>query len=535
MKRGKWSLQNTIIFLVFIVVLLSLLVTELLISNLVSSTVEEDQSEKATNVARMVAINPTIIEALNGERDETEIQPFTKKMKSVTNVQFIVVMDMNGIRKSHPDKNQIGKHFMGGDEGPVLEGKEHVSISKGTLDHSLRSFTPIKNNHGDQIGAVAVGINLDNVEKAVGESRKNIYIGSLFGILMGIIGAVVLARYIKKILLGLEPIQISRLVEERNAMLDSVREGIMAVDHDSKITLVNKSALSIFKKAGLHHDPIGQDVNTYMMSTSHLSNVIQTGKAELDEEQEINGVHIMVNRVPIALNNKIVGAITTFRDKTEMRQLAEQLTGVQLYADALRAQSHEFMNKLHVILGMVHMKYYDQLTQYVNEAVNHKNNEITYVSRMMRDPVIAGFLIGKLSYAREAGVELHLTCEQPIPQSDDPEIKHELITIIGNLINNSIEAVTESSIKRVDVDFEYADDILTIKVRDTGIGMSGVEQDKLFQKGYSIKGEDRGLGLHLISQAIKKLEGEINLSSKPGKGTIFNVYIPYKGQEESHD
>jgi two-component system, CitB family, sensor histidine kinase MalK len=341
-----------------------------------------------------------------------------------------------------------------------------------------------------------------------------------------------LARYIKKTLLGLEPIQIARLVEERSAMLNSVREGIIATDQDSRITLVNKSALSIFKKAGLDDQPIGKDVNTYM-STSRMTNVIRTGKAELDEEQEINGVILLVNRLPIFLNKKTVGAISTFRDKTEMRQLAEQLTGVQLYADALRAQAHEFMNKLHVILGMVHMKNYDQLSEYISETVDHRSNEINFVSRMMRDPVLAGFLVGKLSHAREAGVELHFSSESPVPKPQDNEMVHELITIVGNLIDNAIAAVMDCPIKKVEVVLEYADDILTIEVSDTGTGMTEEEQNKVFQKGYSTKGKNRGLGLHLVTQSINKLEGEFIISSKPGQGTEFIVYIPYyEGEEE---
>ncbi|WP_338450301.1 DcuS/MalK family sensor histidine kinase [Niallia oryzisoli] len=525
MHRGNVSLQNTIIFFVFTVVFISLLITEILISQLIADTVENSQSEKAGNVARMVALSPLVIEGLNGQRDESDIQTFANKIKSATNVEFVVVMDMDGIRKSHPDSSKVGKHFRGGDEGPVLQGKEHVSISKGTLGDSLRSFTPVMDD-GKQIGAVAVGITLEDVEKAVDKSRKGILLGIGLGLFIGIIGAIVLARYIKKILLGLEPIQIARLVEERSAMLNSVREGIIATDQDSRITLVNKSASSIFKKAGLDDQPIGKDVNTYM-STSRMTNVIRTGEAELDEEQEINGVNLLVNRVPIVLNNKTVGAISTFRDKTEMRLLAEQLTGVQLYADALRAQAHEFMNKLHVILGMVHMKNYDQLSEYISETVDHRSNEINFVSRMMRDPVFAGFLIGKLSYAREAGVELHISSESPVPKPQDNEMVHDLITIVGNLIDNAIDAVIDCPIKRVEVVLEYADDILTIEVSDTGTGMTEDEQNKVLQKGYSTKGQNRGFGLHLVTQSINKLEGEFIISSKPGQGTEFIVYIPY--------
>ena len=534
MRKGRWSLQSVIIIFVCVVVTLSLLITDLLISSRIALQTEKGQAEQARNVARMVAHSPLVIDAMNGERDERDIQTFANEMRKVTNVYFIVVMDMNGIRKSHPDSKEIGLQFRGGDEGPVLKGKEHQSISKGSLGPSLRSFTPIKDATGKQIGAVAVGISLANVDKAVAKSRTGIFIGTLFGILIGVLGAVILARYIKKILLGLEPFAISKLLEERSAMLQSVREGIVAVDQESNITLVNRAALKLFDKAGLKDNPVGINIEEYM-STTRLTDLLKTGKPELDEEQNINGMTILTNRVPVIVGNKVVGAIATFRDKTEMQVLAEQLTGVRTYADTLRAQAHEFMNKLHVILGMVHTGHYEKVVEYISETVDHRNSEIGFVTNKIKDPVFAGFLIGKLSYARETGVELSVSCAQPLVQPAVSDVTHELITIVGNLVDNAIKAVTDSPVKKIAVGFEYGDDILTIEIKDTGTGMSEVLQNQIFNKGFSTNGENRGLGLYLVSQAVKKLEGELILSSKPGKGTVFTVYIPYEGVGTEND
>lgn len=531
MKKGKLSLQSVIIIFVCLVVAFSLLITDILISSRVASGTEQSQAEKARNVARMVAHSPIVIDAMSGKRDQKEIQTFANEICKVTNVYFVVVMDMNGIRKSHPDPKKIGKRFVGGDEGPVLKGHEHVSISKGSLGPSLRSFTPIKDSSGKQIGAVAVGISLDNVQKAVYKSREGIFIGTVIGVLIGIIGAVILARYIKKILLGLEPVAIAKLLEERSAMLQSVREGIIAVDQESNITLVNRAALKLFEKAGLPKDPIGTNIEEYMPST-RLSELIKTGTVELDEEQDLNGITILTNRIPVVVENKVVGAIATFRDKTELQVLAEQLTGVRNYADALRAQSHEFMNKLHVILGMVHMGYYEKVENYISETVNHRKNEIGFVTKKIKDPVLAGFLIGKLSNSRESGVELTVSCEHHVPLPADSDTTHELITVVGNLIDNAIDALQNCEVKKIEVGFDYADEILTVEVKDTGMGMSEELQNQIFEKGFSTKGENRGFGLYLVAQAVKRLEGELILSSKQGKGTVFAVYIPYKEEGE---
>lgn len=534
MKKGKFSLQVIIIIFVCIVVALSLGITDLLISKRITSSVEDTQKDKALNVARMVSLSPQVIGALEGNVDQKEVQVLTNQIKEKTNVNFVVVMDLKGIRLSHPDANRVGSHFKGGDEGPVLEGREYVSISQGTLDLSMRAFTPIKNEDGKQVGAVAVGISLDNVTNAVHKGRMGIVIGTLIGILIGVIGAVVLAKYIKKILLGLEPFAIAKLLEERSSMLHSVREGIIAIDQEGKITLVNRAASKLFKRAGLEENPMGMNIEVYLSETRLIS-VLKSGQTELDQEQNLNGVTILVNRVPVIVEHEPVGAIATFRDKTEVQVLAEQLTGVRNYADALRAQAHEFMNKLHVILGLVRTEQYDSLAKYVNETVNHRETEMEFVTKKVQDPVLAGFLIGKLSFARESGASLSFDCASTLPKPENLEITHELITIIGNLFDNAMEAMAESPNKKVDLKLDYAEDILTIEVKDTGIGMTKSLQNKILEKGFSTKGESRGFGLYLLEKAIKKLEGDLIISSKPGKGTNFAVYIPYIAEDEQND
>ena len=231
-------------------------------------------------------------------------------------------------------------------------------------------------------------------------------------------------------------------------MLYSVHEGIIAVDKNLTITLVNKSALRIFTNIGLSDNPVGMKLTDYL-PFSKLDRVLKTGKSEKDEEIAVNGVTLLTNRAPLIVNKEIVGAISTFRDKTEVHQLAEQLTGVRIYAEALRAQSHEFMNRLHVILGMVRMEFYDELMDFINEIVDHRVNEVSYVTKNIKDPVLAGFIMGKLSTARENKVEMKIDNETIIPKPSEDHVTHELITIIGNVIDNAIEAMSEMKEKKL--------------------------------------------------------------------------------------
>ncbi|MFD2923094.1 DcuS/MalK family sensor histidine kinase [Halobacillus naozhouensis] len=533
MPKPRFKLSTIILLLVCLVVLVSLLITDLLITDSTSKNIHDQLEEKAAIVSRTVAESQVVKKGLQGEVDQDKIQEYAMTIQEETNVLFVVVMDMNGIRKSHPEPDRIGRHFVGGDEGRVLQGEEYISSSTGTLGKSLRAFTPIYDQNQNQIGAVAVGISLQAVQDSIQQSHKRVIIGSIAGVLVGIIGAIFLARYIKNSLFGLEPHAIARIHEERNRMLHSVREGIIAIDKEATIVLVNKSARQIFQKAGLmDQEPVGMKINDFLPGTM-LQHVLDEEITELDEEQTINGVSIITNRVPLVVQDQVVGAIATFRDKTEVNQLAEQLTGVQMYADTLRAQSHEFMNQLHVLLGLIKMEDYEEVNHFISKLVHHQAHEVGNVTRHIKDPALAGFMIGKMSAARESHVHLSIECETEIPQPKDPENTHELITILGNLIDNAIDSVWESIQKQIDVRLSYIDELLTITVMDTGSGIPEDKQEDIFHKGVSSKeGNHRGFGLYLTKQSVEKMEGSIDIESNSEHGTTFTLIIPFEAGGE---
>ena len=533
-EKNLFSLQTIIAVFACIVVALALLVADVIINDKISEHAELSASEEAIEIARIVANSPLIIESLSGKRDEKEIQAFTEKILSISEVRFITVMDMNRIRKSHPNPEKINQYYEEDDVNPVFDGKETTSVNKGSLGISLRAFSPVFAPDGKQVGAVLVGIMTESVQEEVENSREGIYVGVGVGMLVGVLGSLVLARKIKKILFGLEPFAIAKLFEERSAMLHSVREGILAVDKESRVTIVNEEAVRLFEQAGIRGNPVGNKVDEYVPNT-RLQKVLETGEAELDQEQDINGIIILTNRVPVIVSGEIVGAIATFRDKTEFRNMAEKVMGVSIYAEALRAQTHEFMNKLHVIQGMVRMEYYDRLNHYVNQIASNYQVEVGSVVRKIKDPVLAGFIFGKLSLAREVGVTITVSEESFLPEAAETEVVHELITIIGNLLNNALDAVKDSPVKCIKIDFSWENDILTIEVSDTGPGIKEEEQSEIFVKGYSTKGPNRGIGLYLTGRSIERLGGQIAVISEAGHGALFRVIIPYWSKEEYFD
>lgn len=532
----KLKLSTIITALVCLVVLVSLLITDLLFHTTIKTTIEDNLEERALILSNIVARSDEVINGLKNEEHVDDIQEYANEILEASNVLYVVVMDMNGIRLSHPIPDRIGGLYSTEDHKAVLHGKQYVSVSKGTMGNSLKAFTPIYDENKVQIGAVAVGISLERIDEAIDEGRNNILIATNIGLLVAIVCAYLVARFIKQILYGLEPLAIAKILEERDTMLQSVHEGVIAVDQDSKITLINKSAKRLFKKAGLSVSPIGLSIQDYMPSFN-VENVLKTGKSELDEDYSINGISILVNKVPLIVNKQVVGAIATFRDKTEINQLAEQLTGVKAYAEALRAQSHEFMNKLHVILGMVRMGMYEQLTTFINTLVDHRNHEVGNVTKNIKDPALAGFIMGKLSYAREKKVDLSIEIDTVIPEPKSLSATHEIITILGNLIDNAIEAMEDCPTKEIEVLVNYLHNSLKIVVSDTGPGISKGVLEHVFEKGFSTKGQNRGYGLYLVRQSVDRLGGEINVHSRLNSGTEIIVIVPFetKKGDGAHD
>lgn len=533
-KNKPLRLKTRITLLICFVLALSLAITNQLVSIQVVNLTEDYFQDKASNVSRFMAESLVVKEALGGLRSKSEVQTLTETVRKTSGVEFIVVLDMNGIRLSHPNPEMIGKRFVGGDDSEVYKGKTYNSTAEGTLGLSMRSFTPVYGQDGKQIGAIAVGILLNQIQKTLDNTRLMVLIGVLTGFIFGIPGALILAGRIKRILFGLEPDEIARLFEERNALLHSVREGILGVDLNMKITVVNEEAARIFKAAGIPTDVLGYDIDE-VVPNSNLHNVIETGHPEFDQEQDINGIQILTNRIPVKVNDRIVGAVATFRDKTEITRIAEQLTGVRLYADALRSQTHEFMNRLHVILGMIHMGHYERVSEYITEVSSKFQDEVGYVMRRIKDPIIAGYIMAKLSNARERGVFFSLREDSFVPELPEVSFESDVATILGNLIENSMDAVEVTEVKEISVFIGTENETLTLIVKDSGEGISPEDYSAIIQKGYSTRGENRGYGMHHVVQIIDKHSGTISIKSVETGGTVITVRVSLSSEVHHHD
>ena len=228
----------------------------------------------------------------------------------------------------------------------------------------------------------------------------------------------------------------------------------------------------------------------------------------------------------------MIGAISTFRDKTEVRELMQRMDGMVSYVDALRTHSHEFMNKLHVILGLLHMKRYDKLEEYVLQTAQNYQTDIGAIQNKIKSPVIAGFLLGKINRAKEAGFTLTLADECQVPDTPNTEQVTVLITVLGNLIENALDAMSGQAEGEVGLLMHYQNGWLSCEISDDGPGIDPARLENIFTKGFSTKGENRGVGLFLARQQLEKLGGDITVESEPGVFTQFFVQIPWDSERK---
>ncbi|QLJ46494.1 two-component system sensor histidine kinase DcuS [Raoultella ornithinolytica] len=491
----------------------------------ISDTTRDGVKDTALAVARTFSDMPEVKQALTLPPQSGLIQPLALAITRRNDLLYAVVTDMHGVRYSHPNARLIGKQFIGEDIQPAFNGKENVAVNHGVLAPALRVFTPVFNDQQQQIGVVVVGISLSKVDEQIAKGRWDVLLTVLFSALVCGIGTWSLVRGLKRVLLGLEPQEISTQFQQRQAMLHSLKEGVVAVDIEGRVTLINPAASEILLSGPgkeIAHTPLLAD----------LQEVLQTGEPIYDRELGCNGFLLISNTVPVRSQNAIVGAISTFRDKTEVSQLLQRLDGMVNYVDALRTTSHEFMNKLHVILGLLNMKSYDKLEEYVLQTAHTYQADIGEIQHRIKSPVVAGFLIGKIQRAKERGFTLNLAEESLVPDCPNEKQVTVLVTVLGNLIENALDAMSGQSEGEVGLLLHYQNGWLSGEVSDDGPGIPPANIDAIFNKGFSTKGENRGVGLFLASQQLRELGGTLAVESEPGVFTQFFVHLPWDSKRK---
>lgn len=527
-------LQTKLILLISSLLLFVTVVLAFSFQQMWVTSLKEQVGSTALNISKTVASMPEIRKAFREPEPSRTINPIVENIREQTGAEFIVVGNRSGIRYSHPNPERIGQDMVGGDNGPVFEGKSIVSEAVGTLGLSLRGKTPIFDDNDQVIGVVSVGFLIEDINETAIRYRNSILLLASLTLLAGAGAATLIARNVKKSILGLEPEEIGRLYQENRAILGSVREGILAVNRLGRITVVNAAALNLL---GFSSDVrlVGRHILDILPS-SRLMEVIKSGEAEFDKEMLINEHAILVNRLPVSnKHGQVIGAVSSFRNKDELYRLSEELSQVKQYADGLRAQTHEFSNKLYTISGLIQLESYQEALHLIAHETDVHQDLIRFIMQEIPDPMIGGVLIGKFNRAKELRVELEVDRGSSFRDVPASIPRGQLVTMIGNLIDNAMDAVLACPTERKWVSVLLTDlgEDLIIEVEDNGCGIPDELAERIFDSGFSTKDQNRGYGLPLVRQAVEQLKGSITFAKGEHGGTVFMIALP-KERRDGH-
>ncbi|HEX9350160.1 MAG TPA: sensor histidine kinase [Gaiellaceae bacterium] len=477
--------------------------------------------DQSLAIARSVSAMPSIQRGFYAPDPAAVIDPIAEGIRRRTHASFIVVANTEGIRYSHPDREKIGQR-VSTDPSVALSGREFVGVETGTLGRSMRAKVPVYGRNGRIIGLVSVGVLESAITAKLVSDLPVILIPPLLGLCLGVLGSVLLAGRIKRQTFGLEPEEIASLLEQREAMLHGIREGTITTDRAGRVTLVNDEARRLLDLEG---DAVGPGLDE-IVPAGHAREVMSGNAGDRDQVVLVNDRVLVVNRMPISVRGKSIGAVITLRDRTELEGLMRELNDVRSLADALRAQQHEFSHRLHVVAGLLDVGRYEDAIGFIkNESLVHQTL-VASIMDSVGDPVLAGLLLGKATVASERGVELRITEDSRLPENiGDPR---EFVTIVGNLIDNALEAISPASRGVIEVTVRDEAEGILIRVRDSGPGIDPQLADEIFRDGFTTKIASgvgrRGLGLALVSQAAQRRGGRVSVDNDGG--AVFTVFLP---------
>ncbi|MBZ7997933.1 ATP-binding protein [Campylobacter canadensis] len=481
--------------------------------------VEKEISNKISAISKTLAQNINLTKKNLNEN--------INKLCKDLDLAFIVIIDKDKKRLSHPNKELIGKLVEGEDSDEALNGKHYISIAKGSLKRSIRSFSPIYKDE-KIVGAVIVGVFSDYLDiLTFNENKINLYL-SIFFILLILLLSVLLNKNIKNILLGYEPKQFRLLLQRQNAILKSLNEGIIAIDNKNTITLINDEAKKIFKLALLEDDLIGKNVDE-KIPHSNMSEVLKTKKAQINKKQKLNDITILTNRIPYFIDGKIAGVVASFKNLKDVEKIANKLVNTKKYLDILSANHHEFKNKLHIINALLENNNIKQCKKYLEEISYKQSTNTKSLECFIKDKIILTFLESKFNFIKEFKVDIILDKNSFLNPINNVLLQNDIISILSNTIDNALDALQHTNNKKIKVFIKNNKKYLCIKVSDNANKLKDCE--KIFTKGYSSKGENRGYGLFICSEIANKNNGFISVKSH-NKDTVFSIFTTLKEEND---
>ena len=474
MRLHSTTLASRILFAVLVIVVVTMAIGLGLYVSLARSTADANATERASNIAASVGDMSVVASALAAGDPHGAIRVIADQVVRDTGAAYVVVIGANGLRYSHPNKALIGQRV----EEPVvaLDGRIHTGMNNGSLGRSANARAPIRDATGRPIGEVSVGILETQVSAQLHQVLGAVILYTVLALAIGVVASLVLARAIKRATFGLEPAEIVALVQEREAMLHGIREGVIGFDPQGRMNVINDEARQLLALTGA---TIGQPLDE-LVRPGRLHDILSGAVPDADAVAVTDENLLVINRMPVTVAGRKAGWVVTIRDRTEMEALLRQLDSVESIMTALRAQEHEFSNRLHALSVLLELGEIDEATSYAGQLTNQATFLADDVRARIGPPVVAALLLAKMTVAAERGVEVRLHPDSRMLSNIGDHTA--VLTVLGNLVDNAVDAVADSPdqthARQVIVQITQTEHDVNLSVWDNG---PGIPQDRLEQ------------------------------------------------------
>lgn len=522
--RG-WSIAAKLFALQLVAIVLLAVIAVAWIWTDARADVERDAAAKGLAVAETIAADPFVLDALATDDPTAKLQPYAVDVMTEAGVDFITIMAPDRTRYTHPDPAQIGGKFLGNIDR-ALAGEAFTETYTGTLGPSVRAVVPITDAAGEVVALVSAGITVSNTQVALGARIATVIGAALAMIALGALGAWLLSRYLRRVTWGRGAEEMSRMFAYYEGVLHSLGEGLVLQDRSNSVVLYNDRAaelLGLPRRERAGDEPVPLD---RLDLPPAVAEVLGRSGAVVDEIA-ITPTHVLViDRDVVVTRGRgrdrgaagRIGSVTTLRDHTQLQELTGELATMTTLSDALRSQAHEFANRLHTIIALIELGRTDQAVELASSELALSQALADRLLSAVEEPVLLALLLGKAAQASERGIAFEIDLPDRLAATSVPA--RDLITIVGNLIDNALDAAAATPAPRVEVSITEASRCLVVAVRDSGTGPA--RPDRVFDLGVTTKrATGHGIGLALVRQTVTRLGGDIRVD-----GSTFEVTLP---------
>ena len=530
MKKIQQEILRTLLVLV---VAMTVLLTA--VSIFVSVRAERRSlDENLQNMARAVAREQVVQRALAGDGGDagTVTRLYLDSLQeSLSNIDVISVVNAAHVRVYHTNSDLVGTVYDG--TMPDFSGSQgacYVASDTGPSGSQRRAYAAVYDANGRYLGFVLAVLLNQNINRMILNTAAIHFACAAVVILLAVALSRQLSGRIKSLLRGYEPDVFSAMFSLRENTLEALEEGIVAADADGCVVYMNGAARRM-----LHAQDIARCRVDELVPALSMERTLRNGEKETGISlHPAHGAEILADLIPVAEQGRTVGALCILRDRTEYTKMMEDLSGVRYMVESMRANNHDFTNKLHVILGLIQMGKTDEAAEYIAHITTVQQNVVQNVVKNIVDPSVAALLIGKYARASELNIQFKIKSGSHLSRSDISIPSCDLVTILGNLLDNAMDAMNEKAEqpKELTAGLYSQPGALLLCVEDTGPGIEPERQRAIFENGYSTKGDGRGTGLYVVSTLVHRYGGTISVESEPGYGTSFTVTLTGEGEKK---